>query len=154
MYFIYLLLNLRHIYLLAQDAFNWTWAGYSCVASVVLFIVFFGIGPGGIPWMIVPELFAQDTRAAAVTICTITNWLSNFTVTFTFPLVQGPLGDYQFVPFTAALALCWLYIYFNLPETKGKSTKEITDFFKAKKDRGYSSMSMNGDQRANYRSIS
>ena len=35
----------------------------------------------------VPELFLQETRAVAVTVATIVNWLATFVVSFVFPYI-------------------------------------------------------------------
>ena len=39
---------------------------YLSIVSMMLYIVFFAIGPGSIPWLIVAELFSQGPRSAAV----------------------------------------------------------------------------------------
>ena len=42
---------------------------------------------GAIPWLMVAELFLQEARPIAVTVATIANWLSNFTVALVFPQI-------------------------------------------------------------------
>lgn len=43
---------------------------------------------GAIPWFITAELFSQSSRAAAVSIAGVANWLSNFVVGLVFPSLQ------------------------------------------------------------------
>lgn len=42
---------------------------------------------GAIPWLMVSEMFLQESRAVAVTIATIVNWLANFVVGLAFPYI-------------------------------------------------------------------
>ena len=48
---------------------------------------------GGIPWLMVSELFLQEARPVAVAIATIVNWLANFTVGLSFPYILVSMGQ-------------------------------------------------------------
>ena len=52
---------------------------------MVFYIVFFAIGPGSIPWMIVSEFFSQGPRPAAVSLAVLVNWSANVVVGQGFP---------------------------------------------------------------------
>lgn len=101
--------------------------GVFLVASTLLFVVFFGLGPGSIPWMITGELFTQGPRPAAVAIATLINWSANLLVSFTFPTMEHELGQWAFVPFMVAIGVLGAVLYVYLPETKGKTVEEISD---------------------------
>jgi SP family facilitated glucose transporter-like MFS transporter 1 len=60
---------------------------YLSIAFVYIFVVFFAIGPGTVPWIILPEIFAQGARPAATSVAVMTNWLSNFAVGLIFPIL-------------------------------------------------------------------
>ena len=49
---------------------------------------------GGVPRMMVNELFLQEARPVAIAIATTVNWFTNFTVALAFPyiLVRGVEG--------------------------------------------------------------
>ena len=64
------------------------WLNYLTVVCSVLYIVFFSIGPGAIPWLITAELFASDARGKASSIAVLVNWIANFIVTVSFPYIQ------------------------------------------------------------------
>lgn len=61
---------------------------YVSMSAIFLFVSFFEIGPGPIPWFIVAELFSQGPRPAAIAIAGCCNWTSNFIVGMTFPYIQ------------------------------------------------------------------
>ena len=50
------------------------------VVVIVLFVAFFGIGPGSIPWLLTSELFTQAFRVPASSIAVMVNWSANFMV--------------------------------------------------------------------------
>ncbi len=52
---------------------------------MIVFIVFFAIGPGSIPWLIVAELFHQAPRPAAISLAVLFNWSANVVVGQGFP---------------------------------------------------------------------
>lgn len=61
---------------------------YISVISILFYTLFFGIGPGSIPFMITAELFTQGTRPVAMSVSVFANWFSNFGVGLTFPLMK------------------------------------------------------------------
>lgn len=58
---------------------------FICIGAILVFVAFFEIGPGPIPWFIVAELFGQGPRPAAMAVAGCSNWTSNFLVGLLFP---------------------------------------------------------------------
>ena len=56
-----------------------SFANYSLIGLLLLYIAFFGIGPAAVPWLITPELFNGNSRSRGVSLVTTINWLCNFT---------------------------------------------------------------------------
>jgi len=97
------------------------------IASTLVFVVFFAVGPGSIPWMIAGEMFTQGPRPAASSVVVFVNWASNLTVGLVFPLVLIPqLQAFTFLPFAILLAAFSVFVFFFLPETKGRTVGETT----------------------------
>lgn len=110
-----------------------TVTSYLSIAPVLIFVGFFQIGPGSIPWFITSELFTQSARPAAVSIAGLTNWFGNFTIALIYPLIEAEIHGYTFIIFAALLAIFFAFTYFLVPETKGKDINEITALFTKKK---------------------
>nr|XP_057912553.1 solute carrier family 2, facilitated glucose transporter member 2 isoform X2 [Doryrhamphus excisus] len=110
-----------------QDEYSWM--SYFSMAAIFLFVSFFEIGPGPIPWFIVAELFSQGPRPAAIALAGCCNWTSNFLVGMTFSYIQAWLGPYVFILFAALLLGFTLFTYLRMPETKGKTFDEIAAIF-------------------------
>lgn len=75
--------------------FLYDWMKYISVISILFYTLFFGIGPGSIPFLITAELFTQGTRPAAMSVSVFANWFSNFAVGLTFPLMKVSIVIYQ-----------------------------------------------------------
>ncbi|MDR6235266.1 heme exporter protein D [Pseudomonas psychrotolerans] len=52
-------------------------------------------------------------------------WLCNATVAFSFPVALEAIGNYTFYVFAAINLGSLVFVYFCLPETRGKSLEDI-----------------------------
>ncbi|XP_077026060.1 solute carrier family 2, facilitated glucose transporter member 3 isoform X1 [Tamandua tetradactyla] len=108
---------------------EYTWMSFVCIGAIMIFVAFFEIGPGPIPWFIVAELFSQGPRPAAMAVAGCSNWTSNFLVGLLFPSAATYLGAYVFIIFTAFLIIFLVFTFFKVPETRGRTFEDITRAF-------------------------
>lgn len=98
--------------------------------SLVVFIASFSIGWGPIPMLIMSEIFPSHARGKASALSIFTSWLFAFIVTKEFITVKENLGPAEtfwlFSLFSFAGAF---FVWFVLPETKGKTLEEIELYF-------------------------
>uniref|UniRef100_A0A2K6UKI6 Major facilitator superfamily (MFS) profile domain-containing protein n=1 Tax=Saimiri boliviensis boliviensis TaxID=39432 RepID=A0A2K6UKI6_SAIBB len=102
---------------------------FVCIGAILVFVAFFEIGPGPIPWFIVAELFSQGPRPAAMAVAGCSNWTSNFLVGLLFPSAAYYLGPYVFIIFTGFLVTFLIFTFFKVPETRGRTFEDITRAF-------------------------
>jgi SP family facilitated glucose transporter-like MFS transporter 3 len=102
-----------------------TLPGYVTVVAVMLYISFFEIGLGCIPFFLASEMVAPEHLGTVQSISMSANWFSNFCVGILFPYMDRSLGAYSFVPFAIVLFGTVLYSLFVLPETRGKTLQEV-----------------------------
>ncbi|XP_046364522.1 glucose transporter type 1-like [Haliotis rufescens] len=114
------------------------WCNGASVAMALMFVVFFALGPGSIPWLIVAELFSQGARSSAISVSVLVNWVANFCVGYGFPHMQKGLMSFSFLPFTVLLVLFWIFLVMFLPETKGRTIEEISSEWKQDRITGQS----------------
>lgn len=95
------------------------------LVAVNAYVIFFEIGLGPIPWLIVAEMFDGKYVAVAMSICCQVNWAGNFIIGLVFPYMNQYLGAYSFGPFALILAICFLFALFILPETQGTTPDEL-----------------------------
>lgn len=111
---------------LQNDKADVSGIGWLPLASVVLFIISFSLGFGPIPWMMMGELCAPDVKGLASALAVMFNWTLVFLVTKTFGTMQEMIGsDWTFWFFGFWMAICTLYVFIKVPETKGKTNAEI-----------------------------
>uniref|UniRef100_A0A8C5N3N9 Solute carrier family 2 member 1 n=1 Tax=Leptobrachium leishanense TaxID=445787 RepID=A0A8C5N3N9_9ANUR len=103
---------------------------YLSIVAIFGFVAFFEIGPGPIPWFIVAELFSQGPRPAAIAVAGLSNWTANFIVGMGFQYVEKLCGPYVFVIFTVLLVIFFIFTFFKVPETKGRTFDEIASGFR------------------------
>uniref|UniRef100_H2MXW4 Solute carrier family 2 member 1a n=2 Tax=Oryzias latipes TaxID=8090 RepID=H2MXW4_ORYLA len=106
------------------------WMSYVSIVAIFSFVAFFEIGPGPIPWFIVAELFSQGPRPAAIAVAGLSNWSANFLVGLCFQYVEQLCGPYVFIIFTVLLLGFFVFTYFKVPETKGRTFDEIAAGFR------------------------
>uniref|UniRef100_A0A8B9HX05 Solute carrier family 2, facilitated glucose transporter member 5 n=1 Tax=Astyanax mexicanus TaxID=7994 RepID=A0A8B9HX05_ASTMX len=112
---------------------TYPWMSYLSMSAIFLFVCFFEIGPGPIPWFIVAELFSQGPRPAAIALAGFCNWTSNFIIGISFPYIEKYCGQYVFIIFVVLLFLFTLFTALRVPETKGKTFEEISALFQRKR---------------------
>ncbi|XP_029437858.1 solute carrier family 2, facilitated glucose transporter member 4 isoform X1 [Rhinatrema bivittatum] len=103
---------------------------YISMIAIFGFVAFFEIGPGPIPWFIVAELFSQGPRPAAMAVAGFSNWTCNFIIGMGFQSVESLCGPYVFIIFAILLLVFFIFTYFKVPETKGKTFDEISATFR------------------------
>ncbi|XP_047993465.1 facilitated trehalose transporter Tret1 isoform X2 [Leguminivora glycinivorella] len=94
--------------------------------ALSLFIIAFSLGFGPIPWMMAGELCTIDIKAFVGSTAGTLNWLLAFTVTSTFNSLNASIGRGQvFWLFAGIMLLGFVFIFFLVPETKGRSEDEV-----------------------------
>jgi MFS family permease len=77
-------------------------------------------------WVALSEIFPGEARGACMAVATTSLWMACFILTYTFPLLNAAAGTgLTFWIYGAICAAGFLFIFRNLPETKGKSLEEI-----------------------------
>ena len=77
-------------------------------------------------WVVIAEIFPNRVRGTAVAVAVSALWIACFVLTYTFPLLNAALGAAgTFWSYAAICVAGLLFLFFKLPETKGKSLEEI-----------------------------
>jgi sugar porter (SP) family MFS transporter len=94
--------------------------------SVLLFVAFFAVGLGPVPFIMASELVGQEAVGATQSWCLAANYVATFLVAQFFPIVNTALnerfGGAGWVYFIfAAMSILWgLFVSWRVPETLGK----------------------------------
>jgi len=100
--------------------------GYLAVASLAIYVASFAIGLGPVFWLMISEIYPLKVRGAAMSMATVANWGVNLAVAVTFLTLVGAVGRPGTFWIYAGIGIAaWLFFYFLVPETKGKTLEEI-----------------------------
>ena len=104
--------------------------GWLPLLSLIVFFVAFSCGLSNVPFIIMGEMFPSEFRVLLGTISSSFNMLCTFVVVHCFPDLLLSLGkDGTFYLFTAFTLFSIIFVYFFLPETKGKTLEEMEKLF-------------------------
>ncbi len=93
---------------------------------MLFYIACFELSLGPIFWVMIAEIFPLRSRAKAMAVCTVFNWLFNFFVSFFFLHAVAALGrDGTFWMYAGLGCLAVAFFSWRVPETKGRSLEEI-----------------------------
>ena len=108
--------------------------GWIAVGSMMLYVGSFAISLGPVFWLLISEIYPLKIRGLSMSIATIANWGANLLVAMTFLSLLQTLGRPLTFWLYAAMGLAaWLFSYFLVPETKGRSLEEIEAHWRAGK---------------------
>jgi len=99
------------------------------VICVIIYNAAFGYSWGPIPWLYPPEIMPLTVRAKGVSLSTATNWLFNFIVGESTPVLQDAIS-WRLYPMHGLFCLCsFVLVFFLFPETKGVPLEDMDAVF-------------------------
>lgn len=100
--------------------------GTAALIAANSYIVCFGISWGPVMWVLLGEMFPNQIRGAALAVAGLSQWLTNFVVTISFPILLTSIGLGGAYALYAGFAVVSLFIVRALVvETKGRSLEEM-----------------------------
>ncbi|XP_047498449.1 facilitated trehalose transporter Tret1-like [Penaeus chinensis] len=109
-------------------------AAWVPMASVIVFVISYGIGLGPIPWAYLGELLPTPVRSIGAAVITFGYSLTYFAVNFVFLKVISSLGlGLTLLVFGMSNLIIGLLVLFFVPETKGRTLQDMEKAFQSKK---------------------
>ncbi|KAL3903184.1 MAG: hypothetical protein SGILL_010542, partial [Bacillariaceae sp.] len=100
------------------------------IVGLSLYLSFFSVGMGPGAWLIPSEIFATSIRAKCMSIATFFNRIVATLMASTFLSTANAIGWGGFFIMLAAICLVvFVFIFFLLPETKGRSLEDMSLYF-------------------------
>jgi MFS transporter, SP family, arabinose:H+ symporter len=100
------------------------------LASLMLYDASFAISMGGVIWAYLSEIFPNKVRGRAMSFATMTLWITEFIVAQTFPWLVDNIKGNTFYLYSAICFISFVFVWFFVVETKGKSLEEIEAMWK------------------------
>ncbi|XP_021718474.1 probable polyol transporter 3 [Chenopodium quinoa] len=110
-----------------------SWALALSICATYIYMAFFSIGISPITWVYTSEIFPLKFRAVGAGLAVAVNRFMNAAVSMSFiSMYKAITIGGTFFLFGGLAMMAWLFFYFFLPETKGKSLEEIEMMFSKK----------------------
>lgn len=91
------------------------------------YIAFFAFTWGPILWVMLGEMFPNKIRGAALAVCGILHWSSNFLITMSFPILLASIGlGMSYGIYAACGIIAFFFVKSLVSETKGRSLEEMS----------------------------
>jgi sugar porter (SP) family MFS transporter len=101
--------------------------GLVATICLMLYITCFAFSLGPIAWILVSEVFPLRLRGRGVAAATLGSGIANFLVSMTFlSLIHAAGSALTFAIYAAFCILTLFFVYFSVPETKGRELEGIS----------------------------
>jgi MFS transporter, SP family, galactose:H+ symporter len=96
------------------------------VSSLMVYVGSFAVGLGPVFWLVMSEIYPLRIRGRAMSVGTVANWSANLVVALSFLTLTQVLGKSATFGLYAAISIgAWLFAFFLVPETKGRTLEDI-----------------------------
>ncbi|MGP8253301.1 MAG: sugar porter family MFS transporter [Terracidiphilus sp.] len=110
----------------AGFAYRSGWKGAGVLVLTLCAIACYAMSLAPVTWVLISEIFPNRLRSFGVSISVGALWIASFALTYTFPLLNVSLGTSgAFFLYSVICFLGFAFIWFFVPETRGKSLEEI-----------------------------
>ncbi len=91
------------------------------------YIAFFAFSWGPVMWVMLGEMFPNKFRGAALAVCGLVQWGSNFTITMTFPIMLTYLGlGFSYGIYATFGLIAYFFVKLFIKETKGRTLEDMS----------------------------
>ncbi|MFK4640930.1 sugar porter family MFS transporter [Paenarthrobacter histidinolovorans] len=104
------------------------WGPIALVAANV-FVISFGASWGPLVWVLLGEIFPSRIRARALGLAAAAQWIANFAITLSFPIMAAGSLPLTYAMYAAFAAASFFFVMFKVPETNGMSLEQAETLF-------------------------
>lgn len=110
--------------------------GLAALVFMLFYVASFAISWGPVTWVLLSEIFPNSIRGRAMAIAVAAQWISNYLVSWTFPILDKSSvlnavfhhGFSYWIYGFMGLCAAW-FVWKFVPETKGKSLEQMESLF-------------------------
>jgi MFS transporter, SP family, xylose:H+ symportor len=113
--------------------------GLFALVAMLVYIAGFAMSWGPVTWVLLSEMFPNSIRSKAMALAVATQWIANYLVSFTFPildkspfLIENFQHGFAYWIYGLMSMLAAYFIWRWVPETKGKSLEALESLWQKK----------------------
>jgi SP family xylose:H+ symportor-like MFS transporter len=111
--------------------------GFAALLFMLTYVASFAVSWGPVTWVLLSEIFPNRIRGRAMAVAVAAQWISNYLVSWTFPMMDKSSslnsifhhGFAYWIYGVMGLLAAW-FMWKYVPETKGKSLEEMEKLWK------------------------
>ncbi|MES2640753.1 MAG: sugar porter family MFS transporter [Myxococcota bacterium] len=100
-------------------------AGVVALVAANAYVFCFGFSWGPVVWVLLGEMFPNRIRAVALSVAATAQWLTNFLVSATFPLLLSRGLGLAYGLYATAAVVSLFFVLRFVPETKGRELEQM-----------------------------
>ncbi|MBN1607337.1 MAG: sugar porter family MFS transporter [Polyangiaceae bacterium] len=101
-------------------------SGPIALVSMILYAMLFNVSWGPVMWVMLGEMFPNQIRGSGLAVSGLSQWMSNFAITMTFPLLLTNIGlGGSYGIYTAFAIISIFFVVKLIHETKGKELEQM-----------------------------
>ncbi len=111
--------------------------GFASLIFMLTYTASFAVSWGPVCWVLLAEIFPNKIRSQAMAIAVATQWISNWLVSWTFPMMNDNTAltntfhnGFAFWIYGIMGVLAAYFVWKYVPETKGKTLEEMENLWK------------------------
>lgn len=100
------------------------------VLGMCAFILSFSLSWAGVFWVLLSEMFSMAAKSPAAAAATAALFLTGAGADLLFLTIHNAMGAFAFLVYAAIAAAAAVYVLAAVPETKGRTLKEVQDLLR------------------------
>ncbi|KAK0107892.1 hypothetical protein ONS96_003679 [Cadophora gregata f. sp. sojae] len=104
-------------------------AGWVAIVCVYVYAASFSVAWNGVVWVYCAEIFPTRIKELAVCLTTAVQWICQFIVARSSPSMLTNLRGGFFYFFASCITIMGLFVFFLVPETKGRTLEGMDEIF-------------------------
>ncbi|MFK7887511.1 MAG: sugar porter family MFS transporter [Gammaproteobacteria bacterium] len=102
--------------------------GSVALLAAIAYVAFFNFSWGPVMWVLLGEMFPNQIRGSGLAVSGFAQWIANFAITMTFPIMLATTGltsAYGFYALSAAISI--VFVRKLVRETRGKRLEQMSN---------------------------
>jgi SP family sugar:H+ symporter-like MFS transporter len=100
-------------------------AGQIALLAANVYVFAFGMSWGPVVWVLLGEKFPNNVRAAALSVAAAAQWIANWVISTTFPVLKDAGLGLAYGLYTAFAVLSFFYVWRFATESKGRELEDM-----------------------------
>ena len=101
-------------------------AGMTALLAANVFVFAFGVSWGPVVWVLLGEMFPNRIRGSGLAVAAAVQWVVNFFISTSFPVLLSNLGlGVAYTLYALAAVVSFVFVHRKIKETRGRTLEQM-----------------------------